>query len=381
MLMNTIIVWLKRIFTIEVLGLMATVGSLLIAIHQIWLDSDGEPIVVWNGEALQQNATTYTYVYTSTTEQVPIAPLLATIDNQSQFAARDMSAKYNAQIQGVRLTYSMDYKVQLGLQGEDIRNVDSSLSAFEQMTAPINYAELTNAVGQINLTLRLTYNGIDTPFQTNQQIRLQRLSESSLQADALADARTRSTAGHTIFYTYDPFSGFTPLNLSSAYAHNATSNEKSTAPTSVASSKSEPTDTNVSQSTTVVDPVDNPTPVKVKKKGARKGELVKVLGIILVCGSLIVLIFMCFVPTLGIIDYIDDMSKVNFDQLKRAFNNSFDTTFNDFLAKRWVPDWIRSMLYGISLLCILPSALLLLCTIPFALYIFYAFFASIIELF
>lgn len=43
--MNSIVVWLKRIFTIQTVGLMVAVGSLLVAIHQVQLDSNGEPTV------------------------------------------------------------------------------------------------------------------------------------------------------------------------------------------------------------------------------------------------------------------------------------------------------------------------------------------------
>ncbi|MBQ1978851.1 MAG: hypothetical protein II228_03230, partial [Alistipes sp.] len=219
--MNTIVVWLKRLFTIQTIGLLVAIGSLLVAIHQVWLDSDGEPVACWNGTELPQNTTTRTYVYTATSEQIPIAPLLVTIDNPTQFTAHDVSTKYQATMQGVKPAYSFDYKTQAGLQGIELRNADTTLPAFEQMSAPINYAELMGVSGQINLSLRLTYNGIETPMQVNQQIVLKRFPAYSLQANAVTDARAHASSDAAL-YMYDPLTGFRPLYLSATPTENTT---------------------------------------------------------------------------------------------------------------------------------------------------------------
>ena len=70
--MHSVVQLLKRIFTMQTIGLMVAVGSLLVAIHQVLSDSDGEPVVSWNGAEMAPNSKVTTYVYTSTTEPIAV---------------------------------------------------------------------------------------------------------------------------------------------------------------------------------------------------------------------------------------------------------------------------------------------------------------------
>ena len=378
--MNSIVVWLKRIFTIQTIGLMVAIGSLLVAIHQVWLDSDGEPVVSWNGTELQQNATTRTYVYTATSEQIPIAPLLVTIDNPTQFTAHDVSTKYQATMQGVKPAYSLDYKTQASLQGIELRNADTTLPAFEQMAAPINYAELTNSSGHINLSLRLTYNGIETPMQVNQQIFLKRFPAHSLQANAATDARISATSDAAL-YIYDPLTGFRPLDLSVIPSENATT------PNARPVQPAKPTQPAVTpqkqqEQPQVVTPTSPKQETAVKSKPAKKKggtHWTEVVGIFLlvigggVMGAFLYMPIDAAYRKLG--DQIFDGGfRIDFDALKWAFNNEFDDVFGDM----HLPNWLSSILYA---LCVLAGAIATLLWISLFILILLGIIALIIKLF
>jgi hypothetical protein len=377
--MNTIVVWLKRIFTIQTIGLLVAIGSLLVAIHQVWLDSDGEPVVCWNGTELPQNATTRTYVYTATSEQIPIAPLLVTIDNPTQFTAHDVSTKYQATMQGVKPAYSLDYKTQAGLQGVELRNAETTLPAFEQMAAPINYAELTSPTGQINLSLRLTYNGIETPMQVNQQIFLKRFPAYSLQANAATDARTSAPSDATL-YIYDPLTGFQALNLSAIPSENTTTtNARPTQPAKPAQPAVTPQKQEQPQVVTPSSPKQE-TAVKAKpakKKGGTHWTLmVGGFLLILAIGAIIAFLYMpigAAYSKLG--DQIfDHVFRIDFDALKWAFNNEFDDVFGDI----HLPNWLSSILYA---LCVLAGTIATLLWIGLFILILLGIIALIIKLF
>ena len=379
--MNSIVVWLKRIFTIQTIGLMVAIGSLLVAIHQVWLDSDGEPVVSWNGVELQQNATTRTYVYTATSEQIPIAPLLVTIDNPTQFTAHDVSTKYQATTQAVNLTYSFDYKTQAGLQGIELRNADTTLPAFEQMSAPINYAELMGVSGQINLSLRLTYNGIETPMQVNQQIFLKRFPAYSLQANAITDARAHAMSDAAL-YMYDPLTGFRPLYLSAAPTENTTT------PNTQPAQPAQPTQPAVTpqkqqqEQPQVVAPTTPKQNTTIQSKPAKKKggmHWTAVVGCILLCiagGAIIAFLYM---PIGAAYDKLGDQIfdngfRIDFDALKWAFNNEFDDVFGDM----HLPNWLSSILYA---LCVLAGAIATLLWIGLFVLILTGIVALIIKLF
>ena len=375
--MNSIVVWLKRIFTIQTIGLMVAIGSLLVAIHQVWLDSDGEPVVSWNGVELQQNATTRTYVYTATSEQIPIAPLLVTIDNPTQFTAHDVSTKYQATTQGVNLTYSFDYKTQAGLQGIELRNADTTLPAFEQMSAPINYAELMGASGQINLSLRLTYNGIETPMLVNQQIFLKRFPAYSLQANAVTDARAHATSDAAL-YMYDPLTGFRPLYLSAAPTENTTTpNTQTTQPT-----KPAVTPQKQQEQPQVAAPTTPKQETAVKSKPAKKKggpHWIEVVGIILLCFGASALSVFLYMPIGAVYNRLYDQLfdhgfRIDIDDLKWAFNNEFDDVFGDM----HLPNWLSSILYA---LCVLAGAIATLLWIGLFVLILTGIVALIIKLF
>lgn len=367
--MNTIVVWLKRIFTIQTIGLLVAIGSLLVAIHQVWLDSDGEPVVSWNGVELQQNATTRTYVYTATSEQIPIAPLLVTIDNPTQFTAHDVSTKYQATTQGVNLTYSFDYKTQAGLQGIELRNADTTLPAFEQMSAPINYAELMGASGQINLSLRLTYNGIETPMLVNQQIFLKRYPAYSLQANAVTDARAHASSDAAL-YIYDPLTGFRPLNLSIAPTENTTTpNTQTTQPTkptqpAITPQKQQEQPQVATPSSPKQETAVKSKPAK-KKGGTHWTVVVGVILLVIAGGGMIAFLIMPIGAIFEkLIDRIfDNKISIGIDDLRAAFNCEFEEIFGDMLGAKSLPDWVAMILYTLCIIAGVISSLIVIGTI------------------
>lgn len=351
--MHTVIVWLKRIFTIQTIGLMVAVGSLLVAIHQVLSDSSGEPVVCWNDSELEQGSTIRTYIYTSSTEQIPIAPLLAKIDNPSQHTTHDVSAKYQVQPQGVELSYSLDYRAQEGLQGVELRNIDSALPAFEQMSAPVNYAELKGDKGRIELSLRLTYNGIETPFKANQQIIIKRFKASALRTEAIADARKQTMGELSAIYLYSPASGFLPFNTWVENSGGTQTKPKYDYQSDVTTKKQEP----AKEVTKKVDKkpsakVGKSSSVKQNKKGP---HWVLVVGLILLCSALFFLAFILAEPSEAayniIWEQICDGFKINFSAVKRTFDNGFDTETIPFYDKMFgshrTPAFIRGIIYAI----------------------------------
>lgn len=331
----------------QTIGLMVGIGSLLVAVHQVLSDSDGEPVVSWNGAEMAPNSKVTTYVYTSTSESIPIAPLLATIENPTQHTAQDVSAKYCARVQGLTPEYSFDYRTQMGMQGVDIRNVEGALPAFEQMSAPINYVELEGKQGELTLSLRLTYNGIDTPFQATQRVVLRRF-KSALYDNAVKDARTHVLGANDALYLYMPNNGFTPLVIpaveqtttpvkqTSTVAQNKQQTTKkqsvkqTPAQTDKHSVKQTPAQTekhSVKQTTTQTAKKQTTTVKSTKKKRSKAYSWILTIGLIILCSSLAILVAILYEPSEAaydlILEQICDGFKINLREVKRAFDLRF----------------------------------------------------------
>lgn len=333
--MHSVIQLLKRIFTMQTIGLMVGIGSLLVAVHQVLSDSDGEPVVSWNGAEMAPNSKVTTYVYTSTSESIPIAPLLATIENPTQHTAQDVSAKYCARVQGLTPEYSFDYRTQMGMQGVDIRNVESSLPAFEQMSAPINYVELEGKQGELTLSLRLTYNGIDTPFQASQRVVFRRF-KSALYDNAVKDARKCAMGADDAIYVYMPQNGFMPLVIPAVEQTTTPAKQTSTVAqnkqqtTNKQSVKQTPAQTekhSVKQTTTQTAKKQTTTVKSTKKKRSKAYSWILTIGLIILCSSLAILVAILYEPSEAaydlILEQICDGFKINLREVKRAFDLRF----------------------------------------------------------
>ena len=384
--MHSVIVLLKRIFTIQTIGLMVAVGSLLVAIHQVLSESSGEPIVTWNGDEMAPNTAVTTYVYTSESEQIPIAPLLARVENPTQHTAQDVSTKYVARVQGLALQYSFDYKTQMGMQGTDIRNVDSSLPAFEQMSSPINYADMAGEQGELNLSLRLTYNGIETPFLATQRVVIKRF-KSALYDNAVKDARKYVLGADDAIYVYMAQNGFMPLSIPAEQPLPAkqTAEPKSKSQSvqskpqqnqQSVTKKQEPTSQQQKQSVQSKpqkqqNVKEKPQQAKVSKKRSKGSIWLLTIGLIILGVSLMFLCFILYEPSEAaynlIYDQIFDGFKIDFNAIKRTFDRGFETETEPFFAKMFgsfgLPGIIRGLLYAISWVIFLIAGIFWLITI------------------
>lgn len=382
--MHSVIVLLKRIFTIQTIGLMVAVGSLLVAIHQVLSDSSGEPVVSWNGGEMTTGFAVTTYVYTSDSEPIPIAPLLATIENPTQYTAHDVSAKYRARVQGLSLQYSFDYKTQMGMQGIDIRNVESSLPAFEQMSSPINYAEMAGQQGELNLSLRLTYNGIETPFQASQRVVIKRF-KSALYDNAVKDARKCAMGADDAIYVYMPQNGFMPLSIPAevpqATKQTAETKGKSQSVQSKphqqsyqsvqSKSQHEKSQPSVKEKSQQQKQEKKSVQTQVSKRRSKASAWVLTIGLIILGVALMFLCFILYEPSDAaynlIYDQIFDGFKINFSAIKRTFDRGFETETEPFFAKMFgsfgMPGIVRGLLYAISWLIFLIVGIFWLFTI------------------
>ena len=390
--MHSVIVLLKRIFTIQTIGLMVAVGSLLVAIHQVLSESSGEPVVTWNGGEMSPNSAVTTYVYTSESEQIPIAPLLASVENPTQYTAHDVSAKYVARVKGLALQYSFDYKTQMGMQGTDIRNVDSSLPAFEQMSSPINYADMVGEQGELNLSLRLTYNGIETPFQATQRVVIKRF-KSALYDNAVKDARKYALGAEDAIYLYMAQNGFMPLSIPAEQPQFAKQTAEPQQKQQSVTKKQQPTSQPQKQQNVQSKPQQQKQSVKekpqqaqqqkqsVKEKPQQAKEVSKrhskgsawllTIGLIILGVSLMFLGFILYEPSEAaynlIYDQIFDGFKIDFSAIKRTFDRGFETETEPFFAKMFgsfgLPGIVRGLLYAISWVIFLIAGIFWLITI------------------
>lgn len=372
--MNSIVVWLKRIFTIQTVGLMVAVGSLLVAIHQVQLDSNGEPTVHWRGNLLQPNMATHTYIYTATEEQIPIAPLLAVVENPTQYTTHDVSTKYQVLSQGVEPHYSIDYKSQAGLQGMELRNIDATLPAFEQMSAPINAVHLTNNEGSIQLKLRLTYNGIETPYEATQHILLRRIAGQPLASLATADALKKGISADAAIYLYHPSQGFSPLTLSAPHATDSSTPQKQPDATTQTPPKQKQPEPAVTQPTPTQIPAVEATPAPKQKSGPHWTEVVGVIMLVIGLGVIGAFLYMPIGEAYSKLgnQIFDNGFRLDFSAMKRAFDDEFEEStapfFGLLFGKRGLPDWLGSILYGF---CILMGIVATICWVcVFALMLF-----------
>ena len=363
--MHSVIVLLKRIFTIQTIGLMVAVGSLLVAIHQVLSESSGEPVVTWNGGEMAPNSDVTTYVYTSESEQIPIAPLLAIIENPTQHTAHDVSTKYVARVKGLALQYSFDYKTQMGMQGTDIRNVDSSLPAFEQMSSPINYADMVGEQGELNLSLRLTYNGIETPFQATQRVVIKRF-KSALYDNAVKDARKYALGAEDAIYVYMAQNGFMPLSIPAEVPQTTTQTAEPKGKSQSVQSKPRESKPQPSvkeqphqQKPSVQSKPQQQSQPTVQEKSPKKrnnsSTWVLVVGLSILGLALIFLCVILYQPSEAtydvILDEIFDGFKFDSDTIKHTFDKGFEADVVPFFAKMFgskgMPNFARSVIYAI----------------------------------
>ncbi len=384
--MNPIITWLRRIITIQSIGLMVAIGSLLVTIHQVWLASDGEPIITWHGEPLHANQSATTLLYTTTMEHIPIAPLLAEVENPTQFTAHDVSTRYQIKAKEVQCTPSESYRTQMELQGVELRNTNASLPAFESMTAPLQYAKMSGSTGTLDLTLRLTYNGIDVPIQVHQHIEFCYLNTRSLRNAALADARKRSISASTSVLLYEPTQGFSPLYLT------PTANNVSEEPHNESKPQVTPPTPQPKQQTVVTPrPTPQATPAPVVEKVVAKEQegqdnlsfwegLLWIVGVVLIgvpCFILATIILVLFLWPFEA--FYEQLWKqitagfaINLAALRRAYNLGFEEGSIDMLHElglKRVPSWVRSLMYPLTLVGFAVGTIFGIALIGFAIWI------------
>ena len=86
--------WLGRIFSMQTLGFVVAVASLLVGAHQLWLSKAGEPAITWEGSSVEGGNYLCTYVYTAEDTMLRAEPLFAEIENISRHSVRELMVKY-----------------------------------------------------------------------------------------------------------------------------------------------------------------------------------------------------------------------------------------------------------------------------------------------
>jgi len=179
--------WLGRIFSMQTLGLLVAIASLLVGAHQLWLAKTGAPVVEWEGKPILENAYLRTYLYTPEDPTMNIGPLLPKIENPGRHSVKDLSVKYVIDNRRMNVIYNSYYKLQFVAEGADLRNSENILPAFEKMNSPIDFIELHKILGECFISCRLTYNGIEKPLEYQHHLYVRKMGKHQFVRKAIED--------------------------------------------------------------------------------------------------------------------------------------------------------------------------------------------------
>ncbi len=198
--------WLGRIFSMQTLGLLVAIASLLVGAHQLWLSKTGEPAITWEGSPVEGGNYLCTYVYTAEDAMLRTEPLFARIENVNRHSVRELMVKYLVDNRRVNVMSNSEYKIEFLPTGMELRNLNSVLPAFEKMNAPIDFLELHQTFGECTIKCRVTYNGIETPIEYSHRLYVKKMGKKQLVKRVIDDFLAQPDFGEDrAAYIYDGY--------------------------------------------------------------------------------------------------------------------------------------------------------------------------------
>ena len=233
------------------------------------------------------------------------------------------------------------------------------------MSSPINYADMVGEQGELNLSLRLTYNGIETPFQATQRVVIKHF-KSALYDNAVKDARKYVLGAEDAIYVYMAQNGFMPLSITAEVPQTTTQTAEPKGKSQSVQSKPRESKPQPSvkeqphqQKPSVQSKPQQQSQPTVQEKSSKKrnnsSTWVLVVGLSILGLALIFLCVILYQPSEAtydvILDEIFDGFKFDSDTIKHTFDKGFEADVVPFFAKMFgskgMPNFARSVIYAI----------------------------------
>ncbi len=178
--MQTIVRWMKRIFSLQVFGTVMTLLGLLIAAAQFVREKGGCMTVVCNGETVESGAERNIFVFTEAVER-DVGALLPELrfSNPTAYSIRDFALQYDIEAEGVQFR-STDFYRTLTSQGRTtLRYHENMLYAYSSIEPPLVSLAAERPEGLCRLRVRATYDGTRRPFGYTTNIRFRQIARKA----------------------------------------------------------------------------------------------------------------------------------------------------------------------------------------------------------
>ena len=207
-LLQSIVRWMKRIFSLQVLGTLVSLVGLYFAAQQFTREKGGHLTATYDSRPVANGSTKELFVCTQQpgTDVGTLLPELR-FANPTAYSIRDFALQYDIEAQGVRFRSTDFYKALASLSQTSLRYYENTLYAYSSIEPPFVSLLAETPDNECRLRIRATYDGAKKPFEHRMNIRIRQIDRkagSSFQewraaCDALI-ARTEQTPVCDILY-------------------------------------------------------------------------------------------------------------------------------------------------------------------------------------
>ncbi len=207
-LLQSIVRWMKRIFSLQVLGTLVSLVGLYFAAQQFTREKGGHLTATYDSRPVANGSTKELFVCTQQpgTDVGTLLPELR-FANPTAYSIRDFALQYDIEAQGVRFRSTDFYKALASLSLTSLRYYENTLYAYSSIEPPFVSLLAETPDSECRLRIRATYDGAKKPFEHRMNIRIRQIDRkagSSFQewraaCDALI-ARTEQTPVCDILY-------------------------------------------------------------------------------------------------------------------------------------------------------------------------------------
>lgn len=207
-LLQSIVRWMKRIFSLQVIGTLVSLVGLYFAAQQFTREKGGHLTATYDSQPVANGSTKELFVCTQQpgTDVGTLLPELR-FANPTAYSIRDFALQYDIEAQGVRFRSTDFYKALASQSQTSLRYYENTLYAYSSIEPPFVSLLAETPDNECRLRIRATYDGAKKPFEHRMNIRIRQIDRkagSSFQewraaCDALI-ARTEQTPVCDILY-------------------------------------------------------------------------------------------------------------------------------------------------------------------------------------
>ena len=156
--------WLKRIFSLQTLSILGTLGGIYFGITQFRHDTGGDLNASYNTELLRNNEYRDLIVFTDSKE-FSINNLCPNFNNTDKYTLKDFNLQHTVETQNIQV-FKTDFYTSFKLSDNTsaLKYYDNSLSPHQSAENPISKIIMDSQKGSCLITSRATWDGADKPF-------------------------------------------------------------------------------------------------------------------------------------------------------------------------------------------------------------------------